>query len=268
MSVCLLCGSPVWPSPPVVGPLRGPPLCVGPQTLVVCVLCGSPVWPSPPVVGPLRAPPLCVGPLWVGPSGPPLPCSRFPWHLFLVLPLACAHALVVSEPTTTLLLVQLVARCEAPPPTTATSSRNEPRLILSSCGAVVAPLLVLSSCVCVVVSCVVLCCSCFVYTCVTSFSSSCRVAPPNATSSRNSPQLRVNPSPCSARRALRSAPSNDAITKRTSTSILLSCRVVPPNATSSRNSPERFSLFFSLFSSSHCEAPLQLPQPRPETNFK
>jgi len=24
--VCVLCGSPVWPSPPVVGPLRGPPL--------------------------------------------------------------------------------------------------------------------------------------------------------------------------------------------------------------------------------------------------
>ena len=37
MSVCVLCGSPVWPSPPVVGPLWGPPLCVGP-------LCGSPVW--------------------------------------------------------------------------------------------------------------------------------------------------------------------------------------------------------------------------------
>jgi len=32
----------------------------------VCVLCGSPVWPSPPVVGPLWGPPLCVGPLWVG----------------------------------------------------------------------------------------------------------------------------------------------------------------------------------------------------------
>jgi len=31
----------------------------------VCVLCGSPVWPSPPVVGPLRGHPLCVGPLWV-----------------------------------------------------------------------------------------------------------------------------------------------------------------------------------------------------------
>ena len=34
----------------------------------MCVLCGSPVWPSPPVVGPLRGPSLCVGPLWVGPS--------------------------------------------------------------------------------------------------------------------------------------------------------------------------------------------------------
>ena len=30
MSVCVLCGSPVWPSPPVVGPLWGPSLCVGP----------------------------------------------------------------------------------------------------------------------------------------------------------------------------------------------------------------------------------------------
>jgi len=33
----------------------------------VCVLCGSPVWPSPPVVSPLWGPPLYVGPLWVGP---------------------------------------------------------------------------------------------------------------------------------------------------------------------------------------------------------
>jgi len=32
----------------------------------VCVLFGSPVWPSPPVVGPLWGPPLWVGPLWVG----------------------------------------------------------------------------------------------------------------------------------------------------------------------------------------------------------
>ena len=53
MSVCVLCGSPVWPSPPVVGPLWGPTLCVGP-------LFGSPVWV--PCVGPL-----CVGPLHVGP---------------------------------------------------------------------------------------------------------------------------------------------------------------------------------------------------------
>jgi len=34
--------------------------------LSVWVLCGSPVWPSAPVVGPLRGPPLFVGPLWVG----------------------------------------------------------------------------------------------------------------------------------------------------------------------------------------------------------
>ena len=42
-------GSSVWPSPPVVGPLWGPPLCAGP-------LCGSPVWvPSVwvPCMGPL-----------------------------------------------------------------------------------------------------------------------------------------------------------------------------------------------------------------------
>jgi len=36
--------------------------------LSVCVLCGSPVWPSPPVVGSLRGPPVCVGRLWVGSS--------------------------------------------------------------------------------------------------------------------------------------------------------------------------------------------------------
>jgi len=40
LSMCVLCGSPVWPSSAVVGPLWGPPLCMGP---------------------------LCVGPLWVGP---------------------------------------------------------------------------------------------------------------------------------------------------------------------------------------------------------
>jgi len=34
--------------------------------LSACVLCGSPVWPSPPVVGLLWGPPLCVGLLWVG----------------------------------------------------------------------------------------------------------------------------------------------------------------------------------------------------------
>ena len=74
LSVCVLCGSPVWPSPPVVGPLWGPPLCVGPlfgsPVWVPCVgpLCGSPVWV--PCVGPLCVGPLCVGllcgsPVWV-----------------------------------------------------------------------------------------------------------------------------------------------------------------------------------------------------------
>jgi len=34
----------------------------------MCVLCGSPAWPSPPVVGPLLGPSLYVGPLWAGSS--------------------------------------------------------------------------------------------------------------------------------------------------------------------------------------------------------
>jgi len=68
MSVCVLCGSPVWPSPPVVGPLLGPPPCVGP-------LCGSPLWVpcAGPLcdslwvscVGPLCVGPLCGSPVWV-----------------------------------------------------------------------------------------------------------------------------------------------------------------------------------------------------------
>jgi len=56
VSVCVLCGSPMWPSPPVVGPLWGPPLCVGP-------LCGSPV--RVPCVGPLCGSLLCGSPVWV-----------------------------------------------------------------------------------------------------------------------------------------------------------------------------------------------------------
>ena len=61
LSVCVLCGSPVWPSPPVVGPLWGPPLCVGP-------LFGSPV--RVPYVGPLCVGPLCGSPEWVPCVGP------------------------------------------------------------------------------------------------------------------------------------------------------------------------------------------------------
>jgi len=72
VSVCVLCGSPVWPSPPVaVGPLWGPPLCVGP-------LCGSPV--RVPCVGPLCGSPLCGSPVWVpcvGPSSRCVPCGIY-----------------------------------------------------------------------------------------------------------------------------------------------------------------------------------------------
>jgi len=59
--VCVLCGSPVWPSPPVVGPLWPPPLCVGP-------LCVSPV--RVPCVVPLCGSPLCGSPVWVPCVGP------------------------------------------------------------------------------------------------------------------------------------------------------------------------------------------------------
>jgi len=62
VSVCVLCGSPVWPSPPVVGPLWGPPLCVGP-------LCGSPVR-AVPCVGPLCGSPVWVPSVWVPYVGP------------------------------------------------------------------------------------------------------------------------------------------------------------------------------------------------------
>ena len=57
LSVCVLCGSPVWPSPPVVGPLWGPPLCVGPLRVPsVWVPCGSPLCGSPDA---LRHDPCC-----------------------------------------------------------------------------------------------------------------------------------------------------------------------------------------------------------------
>jgi len=62
------------------------------QCLSVCVLCGSPMWPSPRwwvLCGVLPA-------VWVTCGwGPPLSCSRFPWDLFLVLSLARAHTLAV-----------------------------------------------------------------------------------------------------------------------------------------------------------------------------
>jgi len=81
VSVCVLCGSPVWPSPLVVGPLWGPPLYVGP--LCGSPLCGSPVWV--PCVGPLCGSPLCGSPVWVPCVGPlcgprdPMRCGV--WHL-------------------------------------------------------------------------------------------------------------------------------------------------------------------------------------------
>jgi len=54
----------------------------------VCVMCGSPVWPSPSVVGPLRGPPLCVGPL----CGPPFSFVVFPFPVASVPRLALARA--------------------------------------------------------------------------------------------------------------------------------------------------------------------------------
>jgi len=52
MPVCVLCGSPERPSPPVVGPLWGPPLCMGP--------CG---WGPPPThVASTRVVPLARAP--------------------------------------------------------------------------------------------------------------------------------------------------------------------------------------------------------------
>jgi len=65
LSVCVLCGPPVWPFPPVVGPLWGPPLCVGP-------LCWSPV--RVPCVGPLCGSPLYGSPVWVPCVGPSSRC--------------------------------------------------------------------------------------------------------------------------------------------------------------------------------------------------
>ena len=64
------------------------------ETICLCVFC----------VGLLCGPPLrwwvpCgdLPSVWV-PCGwaPPLSCSRFPWHLLLVLPLVRAHALAVN----------------------------------------------------------------------------------------------------------------------------------------------------------------------------
>ena len=69
----------------------------GVETYCLCVFC----------VGPLCGPPLrwwvlcgVLPSVWVPCGwGPPLSCSRFPWHLFLVLPLAGAHALAVISPS-------------------------------------------------------------------------------------------------------------------------------------------------------------------------
>ena len=65
--------------------------------MCLCVFC----------VGPLCSPPLrlwvlcgAIPSVWVPCGwGPPLSCSFFSWHLFLVLPLARAHALAVRAPS-------------------------------------------------------------------------------------------------------------------------------------------------------------------------
>ena len=53
-----------------------PSVCICMRLMSVCVLCGSPVWPSPPVVGPLWGSPLRVGPPWVGSPSCRFPTSR------------------------------------------------------------------------------------------------------------------------------------------------------------------------------------------------
>ena len=82
-----------------VGPLCGPPLWWR-------VLCGA--FPS----------------VWV-PCGwdPPLSCSRFPWHLFLALPLARAHTLTPHT-----LAVELLTRVNpsGTPTTTTTTTTTDP----------------------------------------------------------------------------------------------------------------------------------------------
>ena len=45
--MCALCGSPVWPSPPVVGPLRGPPLWVNPEDPAKDLGLTPPLWLTP-----------------------------------------------------------------------------------------------------------------------------------------------------------------------------------------------------------------------------
>jgi len=112
MSVCVLCGSPVWPSPPVVGPLWGPPLCVGP-------LFGSPVWV--PCVGPLCVGPLCGSPVWVPCVGPSALAMRHVASTRVISP-ARSHASALNTHFP----------LHLPPPQTMTSTATNTRQLADS----------------------------------------------------------------------------------------------------------------------------------------